>query len=397
MHSACERGDAPIREKVSQVKSSIMFVASSPMSVAVFLLPHIRVLSTLATVQVLANTKEREFLKQHGLDVNIDFVPVERAISIWSDIKAFCVLFWRFKRNQPAAVHSITPKAGLLAMAAAWFAGVPVRTHSFTGQVWVNNVGFKRLLLKTFDKLIAILATDRLVDSPSQRAFLIKEGVISCENSNVLGSGSICGVDIQRFRLDSGVRRVLRTKMGVNQNTFVCLYLGRLNRDKGVLDLARGFLKFAKNKPGVELWFVGPDEHGIYDEILDVVGSACGQVRRVGYTNEPECFMQSVDLFCLPSHREGFGLSIIEAAACSIPSLASRIYGLTDAVIEGKTGWMHEAGDVSDIADKLETILMDPDEIRARGEAARFYVESTFQQGLITSAMKRFYKTKLER
>lgn len=379
------------------MKSSIVFVASSPLSVTVFLLPHIRALSTLANVQVLANTRERELLKRHGLDMEVDFVPVERAISIWSDITAFWVLVWRFKQTQPTAVHSITPKAGLLAMAAAWLTGVPVRTHSFTGQVWANNVGIKRWLLKVFDKLIATLATDRLVDSPSQQAFLIEEGVLGYQTSYVLGAGSICGVDIRRFRPDSEVRRVLRAEMGVSQNTFVCLYLGRLNREKGVLDLARGFSKFAKKNPNVELWIVGPDEHGIYDEILHIMGPISRQLRRVGQTSEPERFMQAVDLFCLPSYREGFGSSIVEAAACSIPSLASRIYGLTDSVIEGRTGWMHEAGNMCDISNKLEMILKDPDEIRTRGEAARNYVESVFEQGLITSAMKQFYKTKLER
>ena len=106
--------------------------------------------------------------------------------------------------------------------------------------------------------------------------------------------------------------------------------------------------------------------------------------------------MQSADLFCLPSYREGFGSSIIEAAACSVPSLASRIYGLTDSVIEGRTGWMHEAGNISDISNKLEIILKDPDEIRIRGEAARNYVERAFEQGIITNAMKQFYKAKLQ-
>ena len=89
---------------------------------------------------------------------------------------------------------------------------------------------------------------------------MIKQGIVTSEGSIVLGAGSICGVDIQRFRPDFEARKVLRSEMGVSQNTFVCLYLGRLNKEKGVLDLARGFSKFAKTHPNVELWVVGPDE-----------------------------------------------------------------------------------------------------------------------------------------
>ena len=377
------------------MKSSIVFVASSPLSVVAFLAPHINVLEALAPVQVFANTKETGLLKQHGLDVEIGFVPIVRPISLWFDIWALWVLFWQFRRIQPKAVHSITPKAGLLTMVAAWLAGVPIRTHSFTGQVWANKIGLKRWLLKSCDKLIAFFATNNLVDSRAQRSFLIEEGVVGYLKSDVLGAGSICGVDIQRFCPNLQVREALRARMGVGQNTFVCLYLGRLNSDKGIFDLVRAFSKLASSRPNLELWLVGPDEQGMYNEILNIMGPASGQLRRVDYTSEPERFMQSADLFCLPSHREGFGSSIIEAAACQLPSLVSRIYGLTDAVIEGRTGWVHEAGDVSDITNKLETILMDPDEIKDRGKAARIYVENQFDQTLITSAMMQFYKIRL--
>lgn len=377
------------------MKSGIVFVASSPLSVVAFLAPHIIVLEALAPVQVFANTKDTGLLKQHGLDLEIGFVPIVRPISLWFDIWALWVLFRQFRRIQPKAVHSITPKAGLLTMVAAWLAGVPIRAHSFTGQVWVNKTGLKRWLLKSCDKLIAFFATNNLIDSHSQRAFLIEEGVVGHLKSDVLGAGSICGVDIQRFCPNLQVREALRARMGVGQKTFVCLYLGRLNKDKGIFDLVRAFSKLASSRPNVELWLVGPDEQGMYNEVLNMMEPVSGQLRRVDYTSEPERFMQSADLFCLPSHREGFGSSIIEAAACRVPSLVSRIYGLADAVIEGRTGWVHEAGNVNDITNNLETILMAPDEIKNRGKAARSYVENTFEQSLITGAMKRFYRTRL--
>ena len=376
------------------MNSKIIFVSSHTSSILSFLLPHIRVLSSEFSLQIFANTRDRTILQSRGVNIPVDFVPVERRISIWFDIKALIILFLRFKRVQPAAVHSITPKAGLLTMVAAWLAGVPVRTHSFTGQVWANKVGLKRRFFKFFDKLIAMFATDCLVDSPSQRRFLIKEGVVGQLKCNVLGYGSICGVDTKRFSPDQKVRSKLRSEMAVSDESFICLYLGRLNKDKGVLDLAVAFSRFALSRPNVELWLVGPDEESIFNQILDLTGPVAAQVCRVGYTSEPEHFMRAADLFCLPSYREGFGSSVIEAAACGLPSLVSRIYGLTDAVIEGETGWMHEPGNVDDILDKLEMITLDPGEMRARGLAARVYVESKFEEGFITSAMKKFYESK---
>lgn len=366
------------------------------MSVVFFMLPHLKALQANWRLQVLANTQEADLLQKRGLVVPVEFAPVERQIRPWADIKALWCLFKKFRTERPFAVHTLTPKAGLLGMCAAWLARVPVRVHTFTGQVWVTRQGLMRWVLKAADQCIAALATDVLVDSPSQRNFLIQEGVVSAQGSAVLGEGSICGVDTQRFSPNRPARQEVRADLGSTNDALVCLYLGRLNRDKGVLDLAAAFSQVANQHTKAELWVVGPDEDDMFTQMQSVLGTCSQQVRRVGYTNEPERFMQAADLFCLPSYREGFGSSVIEAAACGVPALASRIYGLTDAVVEGQTGWMHEAGNVQDLAAQLDALLEAPTQLQIRGEAARANVERVFEQSLITNAMLAFYKTRLE-
>ena len=373
----------------------VIFVTSHPTTAVVFMLPHIRALRSLVTVQVFANSSDTTLLQQRGVDVPIEFVPVVRPIAIWSDIKALWILYWRFRRNQPLAVHTITPKAGLLGMAAAWLARVPLRIHSFTGQVWVTRSGFMRLMLKAADKCIQVMATDVLVDSPSQRDFLIDQGVLSAKDSGVLGAGSICGVDTKRFSPNKSVREVVRKELGTDSDAVVCLYLGRLNRDKGVLDLARAFSHVFGEHPKAELWVVGPDEANYFYQMEMLLGDALSQVKRVGFTSLPERFMQAADLFCMPSYREGFGSSVIEAAACGVPALVSRIYGLSDAVVEGQTGWMHESGNVHDLAQKLDTLLSNPAKFSLKGQAARQYVETYFSEEILTDAMRSFYKRRL--
>jgi glycosyltransferase involved in cell wall biosynthesis len=374
----------------------VIFLASHPMSVLMFMLPHLRELQSSWCLQVLANTYEADLLQKRGLDVPLEFAPVERQIRLFADIKALWYLFNKFRLERPFAVHTITPKAGLLGMCAAYLAHVPVRVHTFTGQVWVTRQGPMRWLLKTADKCIAALATDVLVDSPSQHNFLIQEGVVSAKGSAVLGKGSICGVDTKRFSPSGLVRQQVRADMGSADDALVCLYLGRLNRDKGVMDLAAAFAQVAEKNLRAELWVVGPDEDDMFAQMQAVLHASSQQVRRVGYTNEPERFMQAADLFCLPSYREGFGSSVIEAAACGIPALVSRIYGLTDAVVEGETGWMHEAGNVQDLAAQLNALLQVPTQMQRRGEAARVNVERMFEQSLITDAIVSFYNKKYE-
>jgi glycosyltransferase involved in cell wall biosynthesis len=376
-------------------KPLLFFVTSQPMSVVAFLLPHLRALGSFGTIQVLANTDDPDFLKGRGLDLPMVPVGIERAIRPWRDLQALWTLYRVFRADRPNVVHTITPKAGLLGMVAAWLARVPVRVHSFTGQVWVTRRGPMRWLLKGADKCIAALATDVLVDSPSQRNFLIEQGVVTAYRSTVLGDGSICGVNTQRFCPSTAARLFVRAELGTPADALVCLYLGRLNHDKGVLDLATAFAQVAKAHPLAELWVVGPDEANWFEQMQALMGDANQQVKRVGFTPEPERFMQAADLFCLSSYREGFGSSVIEAAACGVPALASRIYGLTDAVAEGQTGWMHEAGNVADLTEQLGSLLSKPEELAAKGQEARQYAATVFAEEAITGAMVQFYKKRL--
>lgn len=377
------------------MNSGIIFVTSHPMSVVSFMSPHIRALKSLMPVQVFANCNESALLQQRGVDVPIDFVPIVRHIALWSDIQALWVLYWRFKKSRPQAVHTITPKAGLLGMLAAWLARVPMRVHSFTGQVWVTRTGFMRWLLKAADKLIVAMATDVLVDSPSQQDFLIEQGVVTAEGSTVLGAGSICGVNTERFSPNESIREVVRNELGTAFDAVVCLYLGRLNRDKGVLYLASAFAQLAGKHPKAELWVVGPDEADYFQQMQALLGRSASRIKRVDYTPTPERFMQAADLFCMPSYREGFGSSVIEAAACGVPTLASRIYGLTDAVVDGQTGWMHKAGDVQEVIQQLDRFFSNPAELASKGNAARRYAKTFFAEEIVTDEMRYLYKHRL--
>ncbi|MDC1076240.1 glycosyltransferase [Litorivicinus sp.] len=377
------------------MEGSIVFVASHPMSVVAFLLPHIRTLKRHASVQVFSNSNESTLLEKYGVDVPVEFVPIERPIALWSDVKALWILYLKFKTSRPAAVHTMTPKAGLLGMLAAFLARVPVRVHSFTGQVWVTHEGFLRQLLRTADRAIAAMATDVLVDSPSQRDFLIAQNVLNPRCAFVLGAGSMCGVDTQRFSPNKNVRKDVRNEMGTSTDATVCLYLGRLNASKGVLDLAQAFNQISRQHPKAELWVVGPDEGDYFPQMVAFMSRVMRQVKRVDFTPSPERFMQAADLLCLPSYREGFGSAVIEAAACGVPALTSRIYGLTDALVEGQTGWMFAAGDTRELAQQLNRLLAQPAELSSKGKSARQYVETHFQETIVTGAMRDFYEVRL--
>lgn len=368
----------------------LCFVATIPDVVYSFLKDHIRASEKKWPVTIITHPKNAELLRD--LDVRLIPLAIRRKASPWHDLVALIQLTILFRRERFDLVHSIMPKTGLLSMLAARLAGVPVRMHTFTGQIWANKKGWKRAALKMFDKLIVAFATHILVDSPSQRDFLVAEGVLPQGKGEVIGHGSICGVDKHRFRADTQVREAVRAELGIGPEQTVILFLGRLNRDKGILDLAEAFAEIASRRSDVVLVLVGAEEDVSFAQVQEICSAHRGRLRKVNFTPYPERYMAAAEVFCLPSYREGFGQVVIEAAASGVPTVASRIYGITDAVEDGKTGKLFPAGDVSALTSSLSVLIDDVALRQSMGEAARVRALDLFASEKITAELVRRYE-----
>lgn len=149
------------------------------------------------------------------------------------------------------------------------------------------------------------------------------EKIVSPDRIDVLCDGSICGVDAARFRPNAFARKRIRDSLDIEEHDRVVLFLGRLNRDKGVLDLAQAFTELSEKMANVILLFVGPDEEGLNPLLKETMSECMARVRFVEMTQTPEDFMAAADILALPSYREGFGSVILEAAACGVPAVAS--------------------------------------------------------------------------
>jgi len=348
----------------------ICLVVASEMTVKAFLKDQIIALSKHYDVTLIVNTDRTDFAEQNGLSVNVIPLAIERVIRPVADLIALFRLASLFRQHRFDLVHSVTPKAGLLAMLAGRIAGVRLRIHTFTGQVWATRLGFSRLLLKTMDRLLASSATNLLADSFSQRQFLVDQGITRAEKISVLADGSISGVNTGKFKPDTNARGEIRKQLGVSDQDVLLLFLGRLNRDKGVLDLVTAFADVAAANSQLHLLLVGPDEGKLKEELEQISAAYQERIHFVDYTDKPEAYFAAADVFCLPSYREGFGSVIIEAAACGLPAIGSRIYGISDAILEGKTGILFDAGDIDGLAATIELLCTDS-KLRIRmGEAA---------------------------
>jgi len=347
----------------------ICFVATVPVAIHVFLRESIKASAKKWAVSVITTPDDDDLL----CDMNAHLIPVtiKRKAAPLHDIFSLLRLLLIFRTSHFDMVHSITPKAGLLSMFAAWLAKVPVRIHTFTGQVWATKKGLKRNTLKVFDKIIIYFSTHVLVDSPSQYDFLVEEGVLPKGKGLVIGHGSICGVDEHRFHPNPQIRDALRAELRISAEQIVILYLGRLNRDKGILDLAKAFSLIAEQRADVVLVMVGAEEDVAFSQVQEACGAHSSKLRRVDFTNSPERYMAAADILCLPSYREGFGQVIIEAAACGIPSVASNIYGVKDAINDGESGLLFPPKDYQELTLSLLKLINNEELRQSIGAMAR--------------------------
>ncbi len=371
-------------------KKKICFIVASPMTASAFLSAHMQALCLDYEVHLVCDQRVGLMLDGIGREVVVTSIGIRRKISPVADLWALISLVKHFSNQRYNVICSVTPKAGLLGMLAGFLSRTPCRIHIFTGQVWVTRSGLARWVLKTIDKLVAWLATDLLTDSNSQREFLIRQQITNIEKIQVLADGSICGVDTERFKINANLRLEVRRELGVPEAALVVLFLGRISRDKGVLDLASAFARLAVRYDNVWMLMVGPDEENLGQDVLNRCGAARNRISFVGFTAEPEKFMAASDIFSLPSYREGFGTSVIEAAACGLPTVCSNIYGLTDAVVDGVTGLLHTPADIPDIESQLEVLLLNEQLRLQLGASARRRAVNDFSQARLTDSFKSF-------
>ena len=374
--------------------NKICFVVAVPGTARAFLKDHFRELTKTYEVHLVANFPSEESKQEFDeLGVICHNAPIERPISIVNDLKALFALYRIFKREGFDSTHSVTPKAGLLTSVASWMAGVKVRIHIFTGQVWATRKGVMRSVLKMMDKLIALFDNHILVDGESQRQFLIKEGVIKAKNSQVLANGSISGVKLERFVISDEGRQAEREKLGFKDDDVVYIFLGRLNHDKGIGELYEAFNKLVTECPKSKLLLYGTDEEGYEAKAVAYVNLKRDEnFFYPGLTCKPFDALQGGDVFVLPTWREGFGSSVIEAQALGLPVITSDAYGVVDASLPNVTGLRCKVNDPEGLYECMKHYYEHPELRKKHGEAGRKRVFELFDCNVVTEAWVEFYK-----
>lgn len=314
----------------------------------------------------------------------IHFFPVqmERGISI-SGIKAMLEMKKIFKREKFDLIQYSTPNASLYAALAGKMAKIPVRLYCQWGLVFVGFSGLKRKIFKIEEKIVCKLSTWIEPDSKSNLKFAHSERLYPMNKGSVIWNGSACGVDLDKFHVNekNKYREIIRKKYGIPKEAFVYGFVGRITRDKGINELLEAFQCIYETNKDIYLMMVGASEN---DSTVDMElfnwSQNCSHVIYTGYTNVVEQFLSAMDVYILPSYREGFGMGVVEAEAMGVPVIVTDIPGPTDAMLNNKTGFIVEKKDVYSLTEAMRRTVDNPDLMIKYGENAKIYASKNFEQ-----------------
>lgn len=315
-------------------------------------------------------------------------IPMARHISILGDIKSLFQMIKVFRKERPQMVHSLTPKAGLICMMAAWLTRVPVRVHMFTGLVWPTSKGLKRKILMATDWLTCAWATHVI---PEGQGVLndLKNGGITKKPMKVLGYGNVMGVDLERFDPSrfADVRK--------DENTFTFIFVGRITGDKGINDLVEAFVKLNEKHPDTRLVLVGgyeSDLDPLKPETLQKIES-CKAIDACGPKYGDDLLMEymKADCFIMPSYREGFPNTVMEAGAMGLPSIVTDINGSREIIVDGENGLIVPPQTVQPLYDAMERMMNDKELREKMQQNARPMIASRFEKNFVQGCLMEFY------
>ena len=326
--------------------------------------------------------------------VRVVAVPMERHISIGKDLKSLFNMMRVFRNERPTMVHSMTPKAGLICMLSAWLTRVPVRVHTFTGLVFPTSTGLKRKILMTTDRLTCACATHIIPEGEGVKNDLIDNGITK-KPLRVLGYGNVRGVDMVYYSRRKEVLDVMREFKLREESVFTFLFVGRIVKDKGVNELVYAFDKLFKVNKGIRLYMVGPDEEG-----LDPISTQSREIikrnpsiKLVGRKTGDEllAYYTASDCFVMPSYREGFPNTVLEAGALGLPSIVTNINGSREIIKEGENGLIVPPRDANSLFHAMQTILKETTDRNRMANNARQMIEDRFEQKYVRNCLYEFY------
>jgi len=381
----------------------VIYIVTDPLTVKIYLKPQLEAFIRRGwQASVICGGDKASLPNAEELEgVNLYHVPMLREIAPVRDTLALLRLILLLMRLRPAIVNAGTPKAGLLGMIASRLALVPMRVYQLHGLRLETATGWRRLVFLMTERTACWCSQKVLCVSKSLKDKVIELGICKSQKLVVLGSGSCVGIHLPDYAPGPeqlALAAAVKSKLNIPEKAPVVGFIGRLTRDKGIIDLLEAFTAVRCKHSSAYLLLVGPFEEG--DPLPKNVRLQITQnpyIRHVSWTDDPRPYLHLMDVFVLPTYREGLPGVLLEAAAAETPIVATRATGVTDVVVDGETGLISSIGDVHSLAANILTLLTNPGLARRLSRQSLSKVQAEFSRKRVLHHLELFYRESLLR
>lgn len=346
-------------------------------------------------IMVSADGKEREDVMQNEGCTHV-IIPMTRKITPFADLKSLWQLYRFIKKEKPDIVHSHTPKAGLLAMLAAKYAGVKIRIHTIAGLRFMTSRGITKKILVMMEKLTARSATHVWPNSFSLLKYIRENKLVNESKLNVIAKGSSNGINLKKFseeNLNKEKLQQIREQLNFNPEYTYLLSVGRIVNDKGIDELLKVFSELYNENDKLRLILLGS-----FEEELDPISVEAKNILHNhpgifhnNWSNDVEYYMKIASLLIHASHREGFPNVLLQAGAMSCPIVCSIIEGNIDIVEHEKTGLLFKVKNEADLKEKLKFAINNLELMKQYSVEIRNKIENQFDQQIVHQSIRDKY------
>jgi glycosyltransferase involved in cell wall biosynthesis len=361
----------------------ICFVTTLPRTLKAFVRPQAEYLLRYGWDVTWICADDSDFYTEVLEGVRYIPLPFKRGIDFWGVPRAILLLYNIFKRERFDIVQYSTPNAAFYTSIAAWLARVPVRLYAQWGIRYVGFEGVARKLFKILEHICCKCSSIIEPDSLSNLEFSISENLYPRDKGRVIWKGSSSGVNLERFDINKKDRwkAEYRKKVGIEPHHLVIGFIGSIRRDKGCNELIDACRSFFSDIPEARLLLVGDKHfyHSIDQELRHWVETST-QVIYIPPTHEVPQYLACMDIFSLPTYREGLPMVVVEAAAMGVPVVVSNVPGPIDAMCNEITGLMVPVKNVEKLVLALKNLLCDSSRRLAFGDAATKFARQNFEQ-----------------
>lgn len=375
----------------------VLRVTTVPQSLHQLLKPQLDFLKNDFEIITASGPLDQEHIDKYGpWEYKHYEIALTRKINPFRDLKAILQLYKIIKNERVNIIHTHTPKAGLVGMLAGLLAGTKIRLHTVAGMPFVETKGLKKKILIVLEKLTYRIAHQVMPNSFGLLSYIIDNKLAAKKKLKILANGATIGVDMDYYKRTKDVEKeatALKSELKIAPDDFICCYIGRLTRQKGLEELITAFGKILSSNPAIKLILLGRYEQHldpIEDKYIEAI-NANYQIMHLGYKNDIRPYLALSNLFVFPSYREGMPNVVLQAGCFDLPCIVTDIPGSNEIITDGYNGLIVNKKSADELFNAINYLIENVEIRKAMSRCARDEVSKKYNRIVILEELKKEY------